>query len=207
MPPPVPPLPSHLDPAPVTRAGRAAGWLLLLLLAACDRLPDEPAIVQQADAFSQGNRVYANVKLSTHFQEQVRALLAHGESVVGSYRLRLLRERTLWPDLLLHELAFRRRLRPLLILQRYDLEEIKEGGSENRATSDLEDALRFLGQPRYLPLIASGLLEMDEHYRLEVRFRLEREGDSRTFRLLQRLLSFGEPLEHTLNTALPRLGR
>ncbi|MBF0187238.1 MAG: DUF4390 domain-containing protein [Magnetococcales bacterium] len=191
---------------------RSPGWVLqlpaliglLLMVTACSSEPSPPVntIIASAAVQVHGEEYYTEATLDNTFLSEVSALLQQGEPIVATYRFFLYQksEGLLSNDLLLGSARIKRRLHRHLIRDRFELLDMDT--EQIHFTPDADEALRFIGQPRYVPLWIQKPVRPQHPYVLEVTCRIERDGVSRVFRLLDRLINFWKPVEHHFTTTM-----
>jgi hypothetical protein len=113
-----------------------------------------------------------------------------------------------WPDARLAKVVMSRRLQFRLITRRYEMLDLVSG--QLAITADAEEALDFLGNLRYVSLLGpenagTAGVPTPHDWHLMVDFRMEREGVSPLFRILNRLLAWQPIIESHLHRAYPRL--
>ncbi|MBF0461145.1 MAG: DUF4390 domain-containing protein [Magnetococcales bacterium] len=154
----------------------------------------QPGVIQQAAVFPQGDKLYAKVELDQNFLKQLTEFLNDGEPLWATYRFRLYRTHPWWPDLRISKVTLKRRLRLRLITRRFEMLDGQTG--QIQYTSSPEEAMSFLGAPRYVLLGILGdegkSLSADRAYRLNVDLTLEHEDLSSLFHLLDQWFRFGQ---------------
>ncbi len=166
-------------------------WLLIGLTGCA--LSDDPPpvrVIQSASAILEGQKLYAQLALDSDYLANLMNLLKHGEPIVAHYRFRFYRLNDWLTDSRLLQVTIKRRLQLRLISERFEMLDLTN--DQTHFTSDPEEAMSFIGQPRYIPLSDQVRLRPERRYRLEVRLNLEHEGMSSTYRLLNRWLSIGQ---------------
>ncbi|MBF0284816.1 MAG: DUF4390 domain-containing protein [Magnetococcales bacterium] len=167
-----------------------------LLLVACS-LPDPPAsstnsALAETSLVRQGEKSYVQAALSLVTLKEISDLLQNGEPLLANYRFRLVLIRPWMPDQTVVEQTLSRRLKLHLITRRFEM--VEEAAGQPVFTADAETALRFVGNPRYIPLRAPlPTTGKEGRFLLQTWFRLEQEGVSQIFRTLHRLLTFWRP--------------
>ncbi|ABK43266.1 hypothetical protein Mmc1_0745 [Magnetococcus marinus MC-1] len=179
--------------------------LPLLWLSACSDRPVEERmmVIESVEAVVRGDTLYARAKLSKEYQNTLKARLNSGQPVLVSYHFTLTRHNRWLPDHTFARGQVIRKLRYHLITQRYEMEDVTK--QHISYTQEPSEALNFLCQPRYVPLTQSGSLggilvaskagQLSD-FILHSRFERHRQGMSRMFRVLFRLLTFWEPLTY-----------
>lgn len=157
-----------------------------------------PSLFRDAAISVQGETVYGRAELTREFLARSRALLEQGEPVQVIYGFVFYRQLAWLPDLKLSESTEKRRVKKHLIIQRYEMQVV--GSGQVSFTSDEEDALEFLGRPRFIPILEKKDLNNDANYRLRVTLTMEQDGVSRMYRLLYRLLNLWKPVTSTIET-------
>ncbi|MBF0310444.1 MAG: DUF4390 domain-containing protein [Magnetococcales bacterium] len=189
----------------------AAPLLLALLpgLSACSPTSTEEAPpIASANLLLQGHKLYGEVFLHPPTLDRLHRLLTAGNSLVAIYRFRVWRNRKwMLPDHQLADVTIHRRAQLHLITERY---EIGTPSGPMYYTSDAQEALAFLGKPTFVPLNLKDNGELrpvapHRSHDLEVRFRLELEGVSKVFRLLDELVYFWKPVDAIYRTHYDRL--
>ncbi len=187
--PPVPaPRSMMIRPRRRNRGFWPALWLLLLLNG-CMPSDSPPKAIQSAAAVLEDEALFAQAALSPDYLNHLLKLLKHGEPIVARYRFRFYRVNDWLGDYRLLQVIIKRRLRLRLISERFEMLDITN--DRTHLTSDPEEAMGFIGHPRYIPLSGRVRLRPDRRYRLDVHLDVEHEGMSDTYRLLNRWLSFG----------------
>lgn len=150
-----------------------------------------PGAIQQASAFSRGNRLYAKAELDPAYLNKLIGLLHHGEPIVATYRFRLYRLHAWLPSLRLSHVTLKRRVRLRLITRSYEMLDLQTG--QIQYTHDPEEAMEFLGTPNYVFLGAGETpLSPDYRYRLYVDLTMEHEGMLHVFRVLDHWATLGQ---------------
>nr|CRH06771.1 conserved protein of unknown function [Candidatus Magnetococcus massalia] len=197
-------------------------WLfalsLLLGLSGCSSSPDESEqkeepVIAISRAVIQGDKLYAEARLSPSFRKTLKKMLSSGEPLTIRYQFRFVKHNDWLPNYVYAQTSTLRRMRYHLITERY---EMQEDGQDNISyTPDADVALRFLANPRYVPLTEAEqlkglkLIPVEESledsgledigpvdYHLETRLEVHSEGLSKMFRVLFRMLTFWQPIEH-----------
>ncbi len=154
----------------------------------------QPGVIQQAAVFPQGDKLYARAEMDQRYLKQLTEFLDSGEPLWATYRFRLYRLHPWWPDLRISQVFLKRRVRLRLITRRY---EMLDGQTEQiQYTSNPEEAMGFMGAPRYVLLGTlrdkDEYLSADRTYRLNVDLTLEHEDLSQLVHLLDQLFRFGQ---------------
>ncbi|MEG3640003.1 DUF4390 domain-containing protein [Magnetococcus sp. PR-3] len=187
------------------------GSLLLLLflplfwLTACADRPIEEQIpvLESVEAVVRGDTLYARAKLSKAYKNTLKERLNTGQPVLVSYRFTLIKHNRWLPNYEFAAAQIQRRVKLHLITERYEMEDLTEEAISY--TQEPSEALNFLSQPRYVPLAQSktldGLLVVAKpdqfaDFILHSQFERHRQGVSRMFRVLFRMLTFWEPLTY-----------
>ncbi|MEO5363579.1 MAG: DUF4390 domain-containing protein [Magnetococcus sp. DMHC-8] len=152
----------------------------------------QPGVIQQAALFPQGNRLYAKAELDQHYLKQLTEFLNSGEPLWATYRFRLYRLHAWLPDLRIGQVFLKRRVRLRLITRRFEMLDGQTG--QMQYTGNPEEAMGFLGAPRYVPLgtLQDRQLPTDRSYRLNVDLTLEHQDLPHLFHLLDQWFRFGQ---------------
>lgn len=173
-------------------------FLALLLVGCPAEGPPRASPIGDLSTFTEGDQFYARVEIEPKLIAATLETVQQGAPALFTYNIRLIREKKWFPDEETVALNLQRRVRFQLILRRFQMREI-----ENDKTlygDDPEEAGAFLGHLTHIPLAALSDL-YPGRYHLEVRFRHEREGISRLYRVLNRLLAFFTPIDHVRTLA------
>lgn len=160
---------------------------------------DRPRVIQEASAFLADDKLYARTVLDPGFLSDIMALLGHGEPVLATYRFRFYRTQSWLPDLRLAQVIVKRRLRLRLITRRFEMTDVRN--NHVQYTRDPQQAIGFIGNPRYIRLATHTHLFPQRRYHLDVQVQVEHQGMSRVYRVLNRLLTFGGSADYSLQTA------
>ncbi|MBF0161231.1 MAG: DUF4390 domain-containing protein [Magnetococcales bacterium] len=154
----------------------------------------QPGVIQQAALLPQGEKLYARAELDQNYLKQLTELLNSGEPLWATYRFGLYRIHHWLPDLRISQIILKRRVRLRLVTRRYEM--LDEQTKQIQYTDNPEEAMSFLGAPRY---VLMGMLRdhgrhfpLDRRYRLHVDLTLEHEDMSHLFHLLDQWFRFGQ---------------
>ncbi|MEO5339370.1 MAG: DUF4390 domain-containing protein [Magnetococcus sp. MYC-9] len=154
----------------------------------------QPGVIQQASLLPQRDKLYARAELDPQALKQLMELLDNGEPIWATYRFGLYRNHAWWPDLRISQVVLQRRLRLRLITRRYEMLDGQTG--QIQYTSNPDEAMNFVGAPRYVPLGTlrekGAFLPIEHRYRLKVELTLEHEDMSYLFHLLDQWFGFGQ---------------
>ncbi len=168
-----------------------------------NKSPAQPGVIQQASLFSQGDKLYVMAEMEQNYLKRLAEFLNTGEPVWASYSFRLYRNHPWLPDLRIGQVTVKRRLRLRLVTRRFEMLDGQTG--QIQYTSNPEEAMSFLGAPRYVPLGTlthnRKKLSSDHSYRLEVALTLEHEDMSTLLHLLDQWFSFGQSSQFYFQTA------
>lgn len=158
------------------------------------KLSTEPGVIQHASLLMQGDTLYASAEMDQEHLKQLTELLSNGEPLWAVYQFRLYRIHPWWPDLRLSQTLLKRRLRLRMITRRYEMLDGMTG--QIQYTNDPEEAMSFLGAPRYVKIGTmqkqGKYFSSDRAYRLTVDLTLEHEDMSYFFHVLDRWFKFGQ---------------
>ncbi|MBF0417437.1 MAG: DUF4390 domain-containing protein [Magnetococcales bacterium] len=187
---------------------RAPVFLALLIawtlgIAGCEKPNSKtPApVIQQAEAFLQGEKLLARVTLDPTFLDRLSENLQQGEPLLATYRFRLIRKHPWLPNAHILDRQILRLIRMRLITERYELQENQQ--RLVHYTTDENEALQFIGNPRFLLLHPRFKPLPDTEYILETRVTITHEGMSRMFRFLDRWLTWHQPMDFFHQSELP----
>lgn len=184
--------PPAISPLPVLHL-----LLLTLLLAACAPAEPEKPLRENAilssTAFFQDEQLFAHVVLNPRFMHHLKGLLQQGEPLLATYQFRIHRLNDWLPDTLILRREIYRHLRMRLITQRYEL--LDELNGLVRYATDEDEAVQFLGNPRFVLLHKRVRLLPGVRYRVETRVSITHEGMSRMFQFLDHWLGLSQPLD------------
>ncbi|MBF0436723.1 MAG: DUF4390 domain-containing protein [Magnetococcales bacterium] len=172
--------------------------VLLLLLGGCSDLSHEDSSVnpiEEVTVFKLDDTLYASVRLSSDYLDAVFKETESGEPVLAYYRFDFYRHQDHFFDKLLGHAVVQRRLRLRLITQRFEMMKLPK--NELQYTADENQAMSFLGAPRYVLLGTDIPLSADERYYLSVGFTLEHQGMSWVLGVLKRWLTLTPPIIFT----------
>ncbi|MBF0622321.1 MAG: DUF4390 domain-containing protein [Magnetococcales bacterium] len=172
--------------------------LLPLLIAGCLPFLDDsetPQVIRSARMTTQDKRVYVEGHLSDTFLNQLMDKLKQGEPILFTYRFGLRAIHPVLPNLEIAHIELQRRIQLHLITQKFEMRDIIN--NQVKFSDDPEEALKWLGHLRFIPLLDSSELELGSKYHLNVHFHLEQDGASRMFQVLNRWLTFWKPVDHS----------
>ncbi|MBF0369916.1 MAG: DUF4390 domain-containing protein [Magnetococcales bacterium] len=140
--------------------------------------------------------MYAQASLDPAFLVDASALLKRGEPLLATYEFHFYQRHDWLPDRKVVDITIKRRLRPHLITEHFEMRDSQSG--VYHYTSDPEEALHFLGKPRFIALTQVSELKSGGRYLLETRILVTHEGVSGLLRLLDRWLALWRPIDQTL---------
>ena len=156
--------------------------------------PSQPGVIQQASLLPQGDKLYVGAELDQNYLKQLTKFLNNGEPMRATYRFSLYRTHPWLPNLRVSQVILKRRVRLRLITRRYEMLDGQTG--QIQYTGSPEEAMSFLGAPRYILL---GMLRekgkyfsANRRYQLNVDLTLEHEDMSHLFHLLDQWFNFGQ---------------
>jgi hypothetical protein len=163
--------------------------------------PSQPGVIQQAALFTQGDKLYVRAELDPTILKRLMEFLNNGEPLWATYRFRLYQQHTWLPDQRIGQIILKRRLRLRLITRRYEMLDGQSG--QIQYTSSPEEAMNFLGAPRYIQMATL----KNKHrplshppYQLKVDLTLEHEDLSHLFHLLDQWFNLGQAGQFHLHT-------
>ncbi|NGZ06593.1 MAG: DUF4390 domain-containing protein [Magnetococcales bacterium] len=177
--------------------------MITMLIAGCGRHSQSTnhTVIQQTVLLLQGEKLLAHSELAPPFLLQLGEQLAQGEPLLASYRFRIRRLHPWLPDTRILDKPLQRHIRKRLITERYELRE--EQQRLVHYTTDEQEALNFIGNPRFI-LLANRFKPLPQtRYQMETHLSITPSGMSRLFLLLNRWLSLGKPMEFIQITELP----
>lgn len=172
--------------------------VLFLFLGGCSDLAHEGSSVnpiEEVTVFKQEDKLYASVRLRSDYLDAVFKETESGEPVLAYYRFDFYRHQDHFFDKLLGHEVVQRRLRLRLVTQRYEM--IKIPTNELQYTAEENEAISFLGAPRYILLGTGITITPNERYYLTVGFTLEHQGMSWVLGVLKCWLTLSPPIIHT----------
>lgn len=203
-----PPSPSPCNPfsGPLPPSIRPAILSVLfwtLMIAGCEKPHSDTStpVIQQAEAFFQGEKLLARVTLDPALLERLGENLQQGEPLLATYRFRLIRKHPWLPNAHVLDKQILRHVRMRLITERYQLQENQQ--RLVHYTTDESEALQFIGNPRFLLLHPRFKPLPDTDYMLQTRISITHEGMSRLFRFLDRWLTWHQPMDFFHESELP----
>ncbi|MEO5346011.1 MAG: DUF4390 domain-containing protein [Magnetococcus sp. YQC-9] len=162
---------------------------------------DPTPVIQQAHAFTQGEKLFAQLSLDPRLLDRLGDNLKQSEPLQATYHFRLLRKHQWLPNAHILDTEIQRHIRMRLITERYELQEGHKGLFHY--TTDENEALQFIGNPRFLLLHPRFRLLPDTGYILQTRVTITHEGMSRMFRFLDRWLQLNQPMDFFHQSELP----
>ncbi|MBF0183996.1 MAG: DUF4390 domain-containing protein [Magnetococcales bacterium] len=167
-----------------------------------NKQPTQPGVIQQANLFRQGEKLYVRAELDPTISKQLMEFLNNGEPLWATYRFRLYQQNQILPDLRISQTISKRRLRLRLITRRFEMLDGQSG--QIQYTSNPDEAMSFIGAPRYIQLATlkekNSPLSSRYLYRLQVDLTLEHEDLSHLFHLLDRWFNLEQSGQFHLHT-------
>ncbi|MBF0134021.1 MAG: DUF4390 domain-containing protein [Magnetococcales bacterium] len=173
-------------------------WLVALVwvaLSGCDAMTPKPPLadpMEEVSVFVQGDKLFASVRLRTEFLNAILRELDNGEPIMATYRFRFYRLQNHFPDLRLSQQTIQRRLRRRLITERFEMTELPQ--KRLHYTPDEDEAMNFLGSPRYILLGSDVHLPRTNRYYLDIGITIEHQEMSWVLSVLNRWLTLTPPV-------------
>ncbi|MBF0110030.1 MAG: DUF4390 domain-containing protein [Magnetococcales bacterium] len=174
-----------------------AAFVGLIFLHGCNFVSTESTAdnpIAEASVFQQGNALYATIRLQPEYLDQLLREMDHGEPVQATYRIEFYRAQDWFFDRRLSQQVVHRRLRLRLITQRFEMTELPQ--KRLQYTADEDEAMSFIGFPRYIFIGSTVGLPRDHRYYLNVGFSVEHQGMSWVLGVLNRILTMSPPVIH-----------
>ncbi|MBF0358584.1 MAG: DUF4390 domain-containing protein [Magnetococcales bacterium] len=174
-------------------------FLLLITTTGCSNNQHQQSAnpLDKAAAFVRGGDLYARASLKHEFSKKIIDTLLHGEPIQASYHFTFFRNQNYLPDLPLAKVSIIRRIRLHLITRKYEMHDLTT--NKINYTPDSEEAIRFLGNPKFVLLGKNANLKSESNYWLNVKFEIDSHGMSPVFRTLKRLLTLNQATDYQLS--------
>ncbi|MBF0191668.1 MAG: DUF4390 domain-containing protein [Magnetococcales bacterium] len=177
--------------------------LLAILLSGCgkDPLPTPPPVIQEASLLLQGDKLFAQVSLTSAFQTRIGQQLKQGDPLLATYRFSVMRQPKWLPDTRILDKEIQRHIRMRLITERYEMRE--ENSRLVHYASSEHEAMNFFANPRFIPLHGRFKPLPGMRYQLRTHVSITPEGMSRMFQLLDRWLTLNQSMDFFHQSELP----
>ncbi len=189
-------------PAGLTLPGLWSALLifcLALFITACENQPPQQIVnpIAKASAFIQRGDLYARASLNQEFSRHIISALHHGEPMPATYHFSFYRHQEFLPDLPLTKVTIKRRLRLRLVTERYEMHDLDS--DQIHYTPDVDKAISFFSNPRFVLLGKEVNLKPEYRYWLHVEFEIDHKGMSPMFRTLKHWLTLDKNTDYQLS--------